>query len=66
MFLFVITPLILALSSAVQAHPKGIYKSQSEARQRSTELRCESVHKNGDYCMPCANEKELHKALRER
>ena len=61
-----LAPLILALAPPVQAHPKGIYKSQSEAREQSAELQCEGIHKNGDYWMPCANEKELHKALRER
>ena len=58
--------LILTLPSPVQAHPKGIYKSQNEAREQSDELQCEGIHKNGDYWMPCANEKELHKALRDR
>ena len=61
-----LAPLILTLASPVQAHPKGIYKSQNEAREQSAELQCEGIHKNGDYWMPCANEKELHKALRER
>ncbi len=61
-----LAPLILALASPVQSHPIGIYKSQNEARQQSDKLQCEGIHKNGDYWMPCDNEKELHKALRKR
>ena len=61
-----VAPLVLALASPVQAHPIGIYKSQNEARQHSAELQCEGIHKNGNYWMPCTNEKELHKALRDR
>ena len=61
-----LAPLILAIASPVQAHTKGIYKSPNEARQQSAALQCEGIHKNGDYWMPCANEKELHKALRKR
>ena len=61
-----LAPLILALASPAQAHLKRIYKTQNEARQQAAELQCVGIHKNGDYCMPCANEKELHKALRER
>ena len=61
-----LAPLILALASPLKAHQKGIYKSQNEARQQSAELKCVGIHKNGDYWMPCANEKELHKALRAR
>ena len=61
-----LAPLLLALASSLKAHQKGIYKSQNEARQQSVKLQCEGIHKNGDYWMPCANEKELHKALRER
>ena len=60
-----LAPLILALASSVQAHPKGIYKTQNEARQQSAELQCVGIHKNGDYWMPCADEKDYTKHLEQ-
>tara|TARA_Y100001968_G_scaffold271952_1_gene263866 strand:- start:1225 stop:1425 length:201 start_codon:yes stop_codon:yes gene_type:complete len=46
------------------AHTIGIYKNPTEAKDHSSKLGCEGIHKNGKYWMPCSEEKELHKKLR--
>ena len=43
-----------------QAHMRGTFSSEQEAKNRSLELGCEGIHKNQDKWMPCKNEKELH------
>ena len=48
-----------------QAHSTGIYKSEAEAKQRATELGCDSVHQNNGRWMPCSDEAELHRMLRK-
>ena len=63
--------LLLAAASAglavsVQAHSKGIYESEAEAKQRATELGCDSVHQNNERWMPCSDEAELHRMLRKQ
>ena len=55
-----------ALPGSVQAHSKGIYKSEAEAKQRATELGCDSVHQNNGRWMPCSDEAELHRMLRKQ
>ena len=48
------------------AHGKGLYASETEARQRATEIGCSSVHENNGRWMPCADERELHQQLRKQ
>ena len=48
-----------------QAHMKGTFSSEQEAKNRSLELGCEGIHKNQDKWLPCENEKELHRYLRK-
>ena len=54
------------LAVSVQAHSKGIYESEAEAKQRATELGCDSVHQNNERWMPCSDEAELHRMLRKQ
>ena len=55
-----------ALPGGVLAHGKGIYESEAEAKQRATELGCDSVHQNNGRWMPCSDEAELHRMLRKQ
>ena len=48
------------------AHGKGLYSTETEARQRATEIGCSSVHENNGRWMPCGDERELHQQLREQ
>ena len=62
--------LLFAVASAglpmcAQAHSTGIYKSEAEAKQRATELGCDSVRQNNGRWMPCSDEAELHRMLRK-
>ena len=54
------------LAVSVQAHSKGIYESEAEAKQRATELGCDLVHQNNGRWMPCSDEAELHRMLRKQ
>ena len=54
------------LAVSVQAHSTGIYKSEAAAKQRATELGCDSVHQNNGRWMPCSDEAELHRMLRKQ
>ena len=54
------------LAVSVQSHSKGIYESEAEAKQRATELGCDSVHQNNERWMPCSDEAELHRMLRKQ
>ena len=56
----------VALPLSAQAHSTGIYKSEAEAKQRATELGCDSVHQNNGRWMPCSDEAELHRMLRKQ
>ena len=56
----------LSLSLSGQAHSTGIYRSGAEAKQRATELGCDSVHQNNGRWMPCSDEAELHRMLRKQ
>jgi len=47
------------------AHIRGTFLSEEEAKNRSLELGCEGIHKNQDKWLPCKNEKELHIYLRK-
>ena len=63
--------LLFAVASAVLpmgalAHSTGIYQSEAEAKQRATELGCDSVHQNNGRWMPCSDEAELHRMLRKQ
>ena len=46
------------------AHMKGTFSTEKEAEKKSIELGCVGIHKNQDKWLPCENEKELHKYLR--
>ena len=48
------------------AHGKGLYTTESEARQRAAAIDCTSVHENNGRWMPCADERELHQQLRKQ
>ena len=48
------------------AHSKGLYASETEARQRAAEIGCSRVHENNGRWMPCADERELHQQLRKQ
>ena len=56
----------VALPLSSEAHSTGIYKSEAEAKQRATELGCDSVHQNNGRWMPCSDEAELHRMLRKQ
>ena len=64
MRLIILLLTIFPNSTAVNAHTIGIYKNPTDAEDQSSQLGCEGIHKNGEYWMPCFNEKELHKKLR--
>ena len=63
-FFFAVASAVLPMGA--QAHSKGIYKSEAEAKQRATELGCASVHQNNGRWMPCSDEAELHRMLRKQ
>lgn len=46
-----------------RAHLHAMDASKAEAEQRAAELKCKGVFAMGSQWMPCANERELHKAL---
>lgn len=56
---------LVAAPPPVQAHSKGLYKTQAEAEQRARELGCKGTHQNNGLWMPCSNEAHLHHELRE-
>ena len=62
--LFTVASAVLPMGA--QAHGTGIYKSEAEAKQRATELGCDSVHQNNGRWMPCSDEAELHRMLRKQ
>jgi len=64
MRLIILLITIFLNSTSINAHTKGIYKNATNAKDHSSKLGCEGIHKNGEYWMPCSNEKELHKKLR--
>jgi len=48
------------------AHGKGLYATETEAKQRAAEIGCTTVHENNGRWMPCADERELHQQLRKQ
>ena len=57
---------LLVNQTPVMAHGKGLYTTETEARQRAAEIGCSSVHENNGRWMPCTNERELHQKLRKQ
>ena len=57
---------LLVNTTPGMAHGKGLYATETEARQRAAEIGCSSVHENKGRWMPCANERELHQQLRKQ
>ena len=51
--------------ASAQAHVHGMYATRAEAEKRATELKCKGTFAMGTMWMPCANERELHKALQK-
>jgi len=60
-FLFFI---IINFNLYSNAHMKGTFSNEKEAEKKSLEIGCSGIHKNQDKWLPCENEKELHKYLR--
>ena len=54
------------MSSPAQAHGKGIYASEAEARTQAEKIGCTEAHQNKGRWMPCANERELHQQMRRQ
>ncbi len=47
------------------AHLRGNYLTESEAKEKANELGCSGSFKLKEMWMPCHSEKELHKYLRK-
>ena len=47
------------------AHLRGNYLTESEAKEKAEELGCSGTFKLKEMWMPCQSEKELHKYLRK-
>jgi hypothetical protein len=56
----------LVQPAAVEAHPKGLYKTKAEAEQRARELGCQGTHPNNGLWMPCSDEAHFHQELRQQ
>ena len=50
----------------LNAHLRGYYTSESEAKDKAKEIGCIGTFKLKQMWMPCENEKELHKYLRKK
>ena len=57
---------LLANQTPGLAHGKGLYATETEAKQRAAEIGCTTVHENNGRWMPCADERELHQQLRKQ
>ena len=57
---------LLVNTTPGMAHGKGLYATETEARQRAAEIGCSSVHENNGRWMPCTDERELHQQLRKQ
>ena len=57
---------LLVNTTPGRAHGKGLYATETEARQRAAEIGCSSVHENNERWMPRADERELHQQLRKQ
>ena len=47
------------------AHLRGYYTTESEAKEKAKDLGCIGTFKLKEMWMPCHSEKELHKYLRK-
>ena len=56
--------LFLNFNLSSPAHVKGTFSTEKKAAEKSLELGCVGTHKNKGKWLPCENEKELHKYLR--
>ena len=57
--------LFLNFNLTSNAHMKGTFSTEKDAKKKSLELGCVGIHKNREKWLPCKNEKELHKYLRK-
>ena len=57
---------LLVNTTPGMAHGKGLYGTETEARQRAAEIGCSSIHENNGRWMPCTGERELHQQLRKQ
>ena len=57
--------LFLNFNLSSNAHLKGTFSTEKDAKKKSLELGCVGIHKNREKWLPCKNEKELHKYLRK-
>ena len=48
-----------------KAHLRGIYLTESEAKEKAKEIGCIGTFKLKEMWMPCQSEKQLHKYLRK-
>lgn len=55
-----------AFPSPLQAHTKGLYKTQAQAEERARQLGCQGTHQNNGLWMPCSDEAHLHQELRQK
>ena len=53
----------LLVSAPAAAHMKGMFKTKQEAEKRAAELKCKGAFAMGSLWMPCANMRDLHKAM---
>ena len=49
----------------LKAHIRGLYSTESEAKEKAKDLGCIDTFKLKEMWMPCENEKELHNYLRK-
>lgn len=55
----------LVLPRPALAHPKGLYVTEAEAQQRALQLGCSGTHQNNGRWMPCRDEAEMHRFMRQ-
>ena len=51
-------------SVEVKSHYQGLFKSELEAKNKAIQLGCDGAFKLKELWLPCKNEGELHKYLR--
>ena len=49
----------------LNAHLRGYYSTESEAKEKAKDLGCLGTFKINEMWMPCESEKDLHKYLRK-
>ena len=57
--------IFLNFNLSSNAHMKGTFSAEKDAKKESLKLGCVGIHKNQDKWLPCENEKELHRYLRK-